>query len=69
MPRKSGGAIVDWIGTALDIDDLHRAQTELRHKEEHLRLALEGARLTTWQREVAVLRESTSYLLWRVGIT
>ena len=24
---------------------------------------------TTWQREVAVLRESTSYLLWRVGIT
>jgi PAS domain S-box-containing protein len=53
VPRKSGGAIVDWIGTALDIDDLHRAQTELRHKEEHLRLALEGARLTTWQREVA----------------
>jgi PAS domain S-box-containing protein len=53
VPRKSGGIIVDWIGTALDIDDLHRAQTELRHKEEHLRLALEGARLTTWQREVA----------------
>ncbi len=24
---------------------------------------------TTWQREIAVLRESTSYLLWRVGIT
>jgi uncharacterized SAM-binding protein YcdF (DUF218 family) len=24
---------------------------------------------TTWQREVAVLRESTSYFLWRVGIT
>lgn len=24
---------------------------------------------TTWQREVAVLREATSYLLWRVGIT
>jgi uncharacterized SAM-binding protein YcdF (DUF218 family) len=24
---------------------------------------------TTWQREVAVLRESTSYLLWRIGIT
>jgi uncharacterized SAM-binding protein YcdF (DUF218 family) len=24
---------------------------------------------STWQREVAVLRESTSYLLWRVGIT
>jgi uncharacterized SAM-binding protein YcdF (DUF218 family) len=23
----------------------------------------------TWQREVAVLREATSYLLWRVGIT
>lgn len=22
-----------------------------------------------WQREVAVLRESTSYLLWRIGIT
>ncbi|MBV8848986.1 MAG: PAS domain-containing protein [Methylobacteriaceae bacterium] len=52
VPRKSGGVIVDWIGTALDIDDLHRAQTELRHKEEHLRLALEGARLTTWQRTV-----------------
>src|SRR3954452_9100770 len=53
VPRKSGGAIVDWIGTALDIDDLHRAQVELRDKEEHLRLALEGAQLTTWQREVA----------------
>ena len=24
---------------------------------------------TTWQREVAVLRESASYFLWRVGIT
>jgi uncharacterized SAM-binding protein YcdF (DUF218 family) len=24
---------------------------------------------STWQREVAVLRESTSYFLWRVGIT
>jgi len=24
---------------------------------------------STWQREVAVLREATSYLLWRVGIT
>jgi uncharacterized SAM-binding protein YcdF (DUF218 family) len=24
---------------------------------------------TAWQREVAVLRESTSYLLWRIGIT
>jgi uncharacterized SAM-binding protein YcdF (DUF218 family) len=24
---------------------------------------------TTWQREVAVLRESTSYFLWRLGIT
>jgi len=23
---------------------------------------------TTWQREVAVLREATSYLLWRIGI-
>ncbi|MEA2841138.1 MAG: hypothetical protein QOF41_2468 [Methylobacteriaceae bacterium] len=52
VPRKSGGVTVDWIGTALDIDDLHRAQLELRDKEEHLRLALEGARLTTWQREV-----------------
>jgi PAS domain S-box-containing protein len=52
VPRKSGGVIVDWIGTALDIDDLHRAQIELRDKEEHLRLALRGARLTTWQREV-----------------
>jgi PAS domain S-box-containing protein len=53
VPRKSGDVIIDWIGTALDIDDLHRAQIELRDKEEHLRLALEGARLTTWQREVA----------------
>jgi uncharacterized SAM-binding protein YcdF (DUF218 family) len=24
---------------------------------------------STWQRELAVLREATSYLLWRVGIT
>jgi uncharacterized SAM-binding protein YcdF (DUF218 family) len=24
---------------------------------------------STWQREVAVLREATSYLLWRIGIT
>src|SRR3984885_3044607 len=24
---------------------------------------------SVWQREVAVLRESTSYLLWRVGVT
>jgi uncharacterized SAM-binding protein YcdF (DUF218 family) len=24
---------------------------------------------STWQREIAVLRESTSYFLWRVGIT
>jgi PAS domain S-box-containing protein len=53
VPRTSGGMIVDWIGTALDIDDLHRAELELRDKEEHLRLALEGARLTTWQRELA----------------
>jgi len=53
VPRKTAGAVVDWIGTALDIDDLHRAQAELRDKEEHLRLALEGARLATWQRELA----------------
>ncbi|GAC1335480.1 MAG: PAS domain-containing sensor histidine kinase [Beijerinckiaceae bacterium] len=63
VPRKSAGAIVDWIGTALDIDDLRRAEVELRDKEEHLRLALEGARLATWQRDLA-----TGLGRWEGGI-
>ncbi len=63
VPRKSAGVIIDWIGAALDLDELHRAEIDLREKEEHLRLALEGARLTTWQRELA-----TGIGHWQGGI-
>jgi PAS domain S-box-containing protein len=53
--RGADGSIVKWFGTCIDIHEMKQAQAErvlaersLYDSEERLRLALEGARLGTW---------------------
>src|SRR5581483_3764789 len=40
--RDAAGQIVKWFGTATDIEDLRRAEQELRESEERFRLAAEA---------------------------
>ncbi len=42
VPVVHGGAVVEWIGTALDIDDMVLAHEALRESEERLALALDA---------------------------
>ncbi|TNC11457.1 EAL domain-containing protein [Methylobacterium terricola] len=47
-PVLSGGAVVEWIGTALDIDDIVRAHDAQRVSEERLALALDAGSDGLW---------------------
>lgn len=50
--RREDGAIAMWVGSNIDIDDLKRAQFELRESESRSRLAMESARLGFWDWDV-----------------
>ncbi|RQW82343.1 MAG: PAS domain S-box protein, partial [Methylococcus sp.] len=61
----SRGQVVEWtadgqarraVGTQTDITDRKLAEQQLRQSEEHLRLALDGARLGTWSLNLATKR-------------
>jgi PAS domain S-box-containing protein len=47
--RNKNGVIREWIGSSEDIHVWREAQEALRVNEERLRLALEGARMVTWE--------------------
>jgi PAS domain S-box-containing protein len=50
MPQVAAdGALVGYIGTCLDIDDLKRTQAELADSKERLQLALESAKSLAWE--------------------
>lgn len=46
--RHANGTISMWIGSNTDVDDLKRAQFELRESESRSRLAIEAGRLGFW---------------------
>ncbi|WP_053082006.1 bifunctional diguanylate cyclase/phosphodiesterase [Methylobacterium aquaticum] len=48
VPVLRDGALVEWIGTALDIDDIVRAREALRVSEERLALALDAGSDGLW---------------------
>ena len=47
--RNSSGQIIKWVGSAIDIDDRKRTEEVLRENEQRLKLALETAKLGSWQ--------------------
>ena len=48
VPQADGSAPAEWLGTALDIDDIITAQTRLKETGDLLRLALEAADAGAW---------------------
>ena len=46
--RHANGTISMWVGSNTDVDDLKRAQFELRESESRSRLAIEAGRLGFW---------------------
>lgn len=46
--RRADGTIGMWVGSNIDVDDLKRAQFELRESESRSRIAMEAARLGSW---------------------
>lgn len=44
VPLRENGHVLSWFGSATDIDDLKKAQAELRETEERFRVLVEGAR-------------------------
>ncbi len=52
-PVVQEGAVVEWIGTALDIDDMVRAREALQASEERLALALEAGSDGLWDCDLA----------------
>ncbi|NGM35606.1 EAL domain-containing protein [Methylobacterium sp. DB0501] len=53
VPVLSDGAAVEWIGTALDIDDIARAHDARRVSEERLALALDAGSDGLWDCDLA----------------
>ncbi|MCJ2141909.1 EAL domain-containing protein [Methylobacterium sp. E-066] len=51
-PVCSGGAVVEWIGTALDIDDLVEARHRLEETTDLLRLAQDAAGAGLWEWDI-----------------
>lgn len=46
--RRKDGRIIMWVGSNIDVDDLKRAQFDLRESESRSRLAMEAAGLGFW---------------------
>jgi len=46
--KNADGSVREWVGSSEDIHTWREAQEALRINEERLRLALEGARMVTW---------------------
>ena len=46
--RRSDGTVSMWVGSNTDVDDLKRAQFDLRQSEGRCRLAMEAAGLGFW---------------------
>jgi len=46
--KNADGSVREWVGSSEDIHRWREAQEALRVNEERLRLALEGARMVTW---------------------
>ncbi|MXQ10696.1 PAS domain-containing protein [Microvirga makkahensis] len=46
--KNADGSVREWVGSSEDIHRWREAQEALRINEERLRLALEGARMATW---------------------
>ncbi|NUQ49528.1 MAG: PAS domain S-box protein, partial [Phycisphaerae bacterium] len=44
-----GGAVREWVGTCIDVEDRTRVQESLRESEERLRNALDAADVGTWR--------------------
>jgi PAS domain S-box-containing protein len=54
MPRfDTGGRLLGFIGSSLDITDVKRAQTELQENAERLQLALDASRMGDWSWDAA----------------
>ncbi|MDM9381219.1 PAS domain S-box protein [Chlorogloeopsis sp. ULAP01] len=51
--RTADGRVCQVLGTAEDITEQIRAETALREKEQHLNIALQTAKLGTWQLDLA----------------
>ncbi len=49
----SGPEGTEWVGVLEDVDDRRRAEQALAEREQRLRLAVEAARLTTWEYDAA----------------
>ena len=47
--RDSTGRLVKWVGTTIDVEEMHRTTDELKLQEEHLQLALESADVGIWR--------------------
>lgn len=47
--RDSAGHLIHWLGTTVDVEDIHRATDELKLQEEHLQLALSSADVGIWR--------------------
>ncbi len=49
IPLQRGGEVIEWLGTALDIDHIIAAQNELKETGDLLRLAQEAAEAGIWE--------------------
>ena len=53
MPIREAGAVVGWLGTALDIDDIIVARRTLEETSDLLRLAQDAAEAGSWDLDLA----------------
>ncbi len=65
-PVMQEGAVVEWIGTALDIDDMVRAREALQESEERLALALDAGSDGLWDCDLATGAVWTADRWWHM---
>ncbi len=65
-PVVQAGAVVEWIGTALDIDEMVRAREALQESEERLALALDAGSDGLWDCDLATGAVWTSDRWWHM---
>ncbi len=65
-PARQEGGVVEWIGTALDIDDMVRAREALQASEERLALALDAGSDGLWDCDIATGVAWTSDRWWHM---